>query len=203
MTFDIVPKPGVTRVTQLEQLTAVASPTGPYAVIDFTAALPRACLYADWQVETNDAAALETLASPGFNPAQVVLVDTPIAPPSSPGTTNAAPGTVEVVSYAPKQVVLQATNAQPAVLLLNDKFDPNWRVTVDGVPAPVLRCNSVMRGVFLNPGKHRIEFSFQPPVNSLYVSMAALGVSIVLLGLLIVLRVREHPSDSSGRTSSG
>jgi len=196
MTFDIVPKPGVTRVTQLEQLTAVASPTGPYAIIDLTAALPRASLYTDWQVETNDAKALEQLASPDFDPAQVVLVDAQIASPASPTGTNASPDAVEVASYARQQVKLQATNAQPAILLLNDKYDPNWNVTVDGVSVPLLRCNSIMRGVFLDPGEHTIEFRFKPPVNSLYVTMGGLGVSLLLLGVLIVSKGRERSADT-------
>lgn len=202
MTFDIVPKPGVATVTQLEQLTAVASPSGPYAIIDFTTALPRARLYTDWQVETNDAAALEQLASPAFDPAQVVLVDAQVDPPSSSGGTDSSAGKVEVVHYAPKQVVLQATNAQPAILLLNDKYDPNWKVTVNGKPAPLLRCNSVMRGVSLDPGEHRIEFSFEPPADSLYVSLAGLGVSLLLLCVLIVSNVCERSTETPGLKSA-
>jgi hypothetical protein len=71
------------------------------------------------------------------------------------------------------------------VLLLNDKFDPNWHVIVDDQPAPLLRCNFLMRGVYLTPGTHRVEFKFLLPLGPLYVTLAAAGVGILLCGVLI------------------
>jgi uncharacterized membrane protein YfhO len=67
---------------------------------------------------------------------------------------------------------------------LNDKYDPNWQVQVDGKPAPLLRANFIMRGVYLAPGSHTVEFRFQPPVGALYVSLTAIGLGLVLLGFL-------------------
>ena len=87
--------------------------------------------------------------------------------------TNENPGTVEYKSYAPKNIVLDAKADAPAVLLLNDKFDPHWQVFVDGKPAELLRCNFIMRGVYLTPGAHRVEFKFTLPNDPLYVSLAA------------------------------
>ena len=196
MTFDIVPKPGVVNATKLEELTALPSPTGRYAVIEFTGALPRAALYTNWQVETNDAATLKLLADPAFDPAGTVLVANEIGTPSADPTTNASPGEVDFVSYAPKHVVLQASNSLPSILLLNDKSDPNWQLVVDGKSAELLRCNAVMRGVFLNPGKHRVEFRFKPPVGSLYVTVVALCLSLLLLGVLIISSFRAPRSSA-------
>jgi hypothetical protein len=71
-------------------------------------------------------------------------------------------------------------------MLLNDRYDPNWKVWVDGKPAPLLRCNYLMRGVYLEAGDHKVEFRFLPPVGALYVSLAALGVAVVLLGIVFV-----------------
>ena len=39
-------------------------------------------------------------------------------------------------------------------------------VTVDGQPAHLLRCNYIMRGVYLTPGRHSIEFRFRTPRSS-------------------------------------
>ena len=87
--------------------------------------------------------------------------------------------------YAPKRVVLQAKADTPSVLLLNDKYDADWKVRLDGKPAQLLRCNYIMRGVQLQPGNHTVEFSFEPPIDTLYVTLAAVGVGILLLGLLM------------------
>src|SRR5690606_33446568 len=47
--------------------------TGPFALIEFTGALPRAKLYSSWQVITNDQATLEKLTDPSFDPSATVL----------------------------------------------------------------------------------------------------------------------------------
>ena len=71
-----------------------------------------------------------------------------------------------------------------SVLLLNDKHDPNWQVLVDGHPAPLLRCNFIMRGVALTPGSHTVEFHFRPPHQSLYISLVGLALGVGLCGFL-------------------
>ena len=154
---------------------------GPFALFEFTGALPRAKLYSQWQVSTNDNATLAQLAGREFNIEQTVLVAGPLSVPKD-GVTNSTVGTVEFKSYAPKRVVLQAKAASPSVLLLNDKHDPYWQVLVDGKPSPLLRCNFIMRGVFLEPGEHTVEFLFRPPVDALYVSLGAIALGLALLG---------------------
>jgi hypothetical protein len=79
------------------------------------------------------------------------------------------------------------------VLLLNDRFDPNWNVRVDGKPETLLRCNYIMRGVYLPPGAHTVEFRFQPPVGPLYVSLAAIGAGLLLLGFGLVTTLTSEP----------
>jgi hypothetical protein len=189
--FDIVAKPGVPNPTGLDELTAVIKPEGQYAVFDFTGALPRAKLYANWQVSTNDQATLTNLASVEFDPAQTVLVADPLPAPGPGSVTNQNAGTVEYADYAPKRIVLRAQAGCPAVLLLNDRFNPNWKVSVDGKPEKLLRCNYLMRGVQVAPGQHVIEFNFAPPVGSLYVSLTAVVFGLTLCGIL-ALRSRRQ-----------
>lgn len=208
--FDLVPKPESQDSSSLQQITTLMNTNGQFAVFDFTGALPRASLYANWKVSTNEPAILQAwvkdlqsrmpaemgsalanqdntnlatlkdLADPAFDPAQTVLLAEPLA---SPGGTNGAAGEVKFESYAPKHIVLKAQTAAPAVLLLNDKYDPNWQVTVDGQPAKLLRCNFIMRGVYLDkPGSHRIEFKFLPATTGLYVSLAGLTLGLLLVG---------------------
>ena len=188
--FDVVAKPGITQPTGLEDLTATLSPDGDLALFDFTGALPRAKLYSNWQVNTNDQSVLKTLANLDFDPAKTVLVSTPQA--GLPGeATNENAGTVEFKSYAPKQIVFAANAPAPAVLLLNDKYDPGWRVTVDGKPAELLRCNFIMRGVYLPAGAHTVEFHFALPNKLLYVTLAGFTTGIILISILIYTERRK------------
>lgn len=188
-TFDITPKPGVTSVTQYEDLTAAVKPNGQFAVFEFTGALPRAKLYTHWQVSTNDEATLQTLTSQTFDPAATVLVANAIAAPAT--TTNQIAGKVEIVSYAPKAVQLRAQANAPAVLLMNDRYDPNWTVSVDGKPALLLRCNYLMRGVPLDKGEHTVEFRYAPPDNSLYVSLGTILLGLILIGIVVAGRAAK------------
>ena len=188
--FEVVPKPGIERATQLEELTAQANANGPYALFEFTGALPRAKLYSNWQVSTNDPENLKTLADVNFDPHKMVLVSTP-AKDLAGVATNENSGTVEFKSYSPKHIVLDANATAPSVLLLNDKYDPNWRVTVDGRPAELLRCNYIMRGVQVPAGSHTVEFRFSPAIRQLYVTLAAIATGLVLAGLLIFLQRRK------------
>jgi hypothetical protein len=183
--FDLKQGPLNTILVQTNQ-------TGPYALIEFTGALPRARLFSQWQSSTNNQETLKTLGSAAFDPHRTVLVSDPIAPPPS-GATNADAGTVECVSYAPKRIKFQAQAAAPAVLLLNDKYDAGWHATVDGKPVPVLRCNFLMRGVPVPAGNHVVQFTYQPSVTGLYYSLAGLGLGLLLCGVLILLDPLKNP----------
>jgi hypothetical protein len=183
--FDIVPKPGISRPTKLEELTAVPSTNGPFAVFEFTGALPRAQLYSNWQVTQNDQAALDELASLNFDPQKTLMVAANSGVPPA-GETNSNTGEVKFSSYSPKDIVLSASGTAPSILLLNDRFDPDWKVFVDGKPETLLRCNFIMRGVRVPPGTHRVEFRFEPPIRAFYVSLAALVLTVLLWGIVSI-----------------
>jgi uncharacterized membrane protein YfhO len=79
------------------------------------------------------------------------------------------------------------------VLLLNDRFDSHWRVLVDGKPAELLRCNFIMRGVYLPPGQHMVEFKFSLPNGPFYVTLTAIVVGLCLVGYLFSAGKRVVP----------
>lgn len=166
----------------------------PFALLEFTGALPRARLYANWQVEpaTNS---LAKLTSREFDPGQLVFVEGDCPAPANPEVTDA--GTVTITDYHPKLVQMKAQVPVPAVLLFNDKHDPNWKVWVNGQPAPLLKANFLMRGLHLPPGEHEIVWRFQPPTEGLYVSVAAIFAGLVMTGLVVVRSRRERAARGS------
>ncbi|MGO9776107.1 MAG: hypothetical protein ACLPM3_05920 [Terracidiphilus sp.] len=86
---------------------------------------------------------------------------------------------------------MQADVKTNAVLLYNDRISDGWSARVDGKPSPLLRCNYIMRGVFLPPGGHTVEFRFRPSVTPLYVTLLAFLVGIVLAAWLVWRRFTE------------
>jgi len=186
--FTLARKEWVTNNTEdMGDLTAVITTNGPYALIEITNALPRARLYSNWQTPDDDASALQLLNSPAFDPMKTVLVNNTIVTnnPVPPAAPDADPGTVSIVSYKPKEVHLHAVAKTAAVLLLNDRTDPDWHAWVDQKPVQPLRCNYIMRGVYLTPGEHTIDFRFQPTQGFLYITLAALAFGILLGAWLI------------------
>ena len=182
--FNLKPKGGRSTPRDWSDLSVLLATNGDYALFEFTGALPRAKLYANWQVLTNGSDALQLLADPSHDPEQTVLVAGELPVGAVSPTTNGPAGTVDFASYAPKDIILKASPSVPAVLLLNDRFDPGWIVRVDGRLQTLLRCNYLMRGVFLTPGPHTVEFCFQPPHQALYVSLAGVSVALGLLGFV-------------------
>jgi hypothetical protein len=188
------------QVPDTPYLSAETNTSGPFALIEFTGALLRAKLYSTWEVSTNDQATLTKLADRTFDPASVVLVaetGAPTAPPAPPGTNGA---TVEFARYTPKEIVFRTEAAVPTVLLHNDRYDPAWKVWVDGQPARLLRCNFIMRGVALPAGQHTVRFRFEPKLTGLKITLAAFGLGVVLCAALVVSALRRSASSPTQET---
>ncbi len=168
--------------------------TGPFAIVEFTGALPKASLLAEWEIIPDPQLTLQRLVDPNFIPSQTVLLEenpwpnTPTPAPASPNST----GSVAFKNYAPKHIELTASAPTPSVLLLNDKFHPDWTVLVDGQPAKLLRANFLMRGVAVPAGQHTVEFLYQPSTSTWYVSLLA-----VLTGLALTALVSFRPKPNS------
>jgi hypothetical protein len=186
--FNIRLKPGIQAAGDAGDWTVEPGQKGEYGIIEYPRALPRAKLYSSWRTPTNDDATLQLLADPGFEPLDTVLIatNTPLPQPNSALTAD--PGTVAITDYQPKNVRLEADAKTPAVLLLNDRISTDWQVRIDGTPAPLLRCNYIMRGAYLTPGHHIVEFQFKPALKTLYISVSAIVIGIILTGYLIITR---------------
>jgi hypothetical protein len=220
--FSVVPKLGIDAPTELKQLTAVTNANGDYALIEFTGALPRAKLYTHWETNspaefksfttnnfgmgsllifsgsgTNGFLTLQKLTSPNFDPDQTVLLDAPLPDAAPGGASGQNSGAVDFKSYSPKDIVLNAQAAAPSVLLLNDRYDPNWHVLVDGKPAPLLRADFIMRGVYLTPGPHTVEFLFSQPHGPLFITVLTMLGGISLCAFLFFY-TRKPPLAADG-----
>ncbi len=191
MPFGLGLKPGVTppnastaTADVVQLLTTTASEAGPFAVLEFTGALPRAKFYTDWQAGLDDTQVLKQLRSMEFDPARQVLISETLGA-GSPSSSSAA-AEASIVAYAPKHITVKTRSAAPGILLLNDRWHPDWKVTVDGQATPLLRANFLMRGVSVAAGEHTVEYRFDPPHQALWVSLAAIATGLLLVGILIL-----------------
>ncbi|HEX3799179.1 MAG TPA: hypothetical protein VH413_10800 [Verrucomicrobiae bacterium] len=178
--FNLALKPGHDG-SAYSDYTATNVPNSELGVIEFTGALPRAKLFSNWQINTNDDEVLKTIASANFDPHRVVIVSDAEVPPPVPTDTFREPGTVTIdPNYRSKRIELTAEVQTPAILLLSERYNPKWKVEVDGQPAELLRCDYIMRGIQLKPGHHKIVLHFESPIGTLYVSLIAIAMGIGL-----------------------
>ena len=177
---------------KLEDIAVVEHSFGQFGIIEFTGALPKAKRYANWLVLTNQQAALDKLAEPQFDPSKtVVVMDTIVKPPAEASAEN--DGTATIESYHPKAIRIQTTGSGNGVLLYNDRYHPHWKAYVNGKRRPLLRCNSIMRGVEVPAGSHVVEFRYEPPQWGLAISLSSLALG-VWIGCLCLIGSKQKPS---------
>jgi hypothetical protein len=197
--FDLAPKPGIEQPTKLEELTVVLKTNGAMSLIEFTGALPRAGIFSNWRVVTNQAETLKLLSDPGFDLAKTVLLESDPGISSAEGVKDRIVAPAEYVSYSPKEFKLRARVEVPSVLVVLDKFSPGWSVTVNGQKGKIIRANTIVRGVPLPTGIHEVVFRFEPVVKSLRVSLFFITVGFVIIGFLLFGTFKKRRA-SDGKT---
>jgi hypothetical protein len=193
MRFNILPKPGLNLATNVDQVTAVLDSYGTYAVFEMPSTLPRAKLYSHWEVDADDTNVLGRMFNQDFDPHNTVFVSGGVPDNTTTNVANPPDDAVQFVNYAPKDIVFKTEAAMATVLLLNDRFQSDWKVLVDGQPEKLLRCNFIMRGVYLPSGQHTVEFEFKPQIGLLYVSLTAVIIALVVLGIYLVSVIKSLP----------
>jgi hypothetical protein len=155
--------------------------------------MPRAWLAYSANIVGNPDDALAQTLSPSFPfRKSVVLEEKPDNLPTWMPTPNDNKSTtvhsVPFKLYDSNQIILEANPDKPAMLVLGDKWAPEWKAWVDDQPAKLFRANFLMRGVELSPGKHTIRMEYRPPMTGQYVSIISLLGVFAVTGLMSVNR---------------
>lgn len=96
----------------------------------------------------------------------------------------------KITSYTSQKVDIEADLTRPGILMLNDSNYPGWQVYVDGKKQRMLNADYLFRGVYLESGKHKVEFKYQP--RSFYI-----GLFISSLALLSIIIIRFKKNSKS------
>ena len=141
------------------------SPSGQ-VVLENRSVLPKAWLVPSVVLVTDPRQRVGIMSSdPNFNPAQVAMVESPpplpLAPFGQPGSPLGA-GSARLESYEANRIRVSATASANALLVLGEKYYKGWYAQVDGKKAEIYPVDQVLRGVYLTPGTHAVEFDFDP-----------------------------------------
>src|SRR5262249_8694214 len=119
-------------------------------------ALPRAYTIARAHVVSDDAAALDALAT--VDPRDEVVLVARDAPANGPSNSLRE---ARIVVDEPERVVVEATTDRPEIAVLTDPIAPGWTARVNGAPAEIVPANHLGRGVVVPPGDVRVELTYR------------------------------------------
>jgi uncharacterized membrane protein YfhO len=71
-------------------------------------------------------------------------------------------GSAEVRVYEPNLIVVEAKVLKNSLLVIGEKYYRWWYATVDGKKTEIVPVDHILRGVYLPPGNHKVEFVFDP-----------------------------------------
>ncbi|QOX79700.1 hypothetical protein FY034_12355 [Trichlorobacter lovleyi] len=129
-------------------------------VLENRAVLPKAWLVPAIRQIASSRDRIAFMRGPQFDPRAVAVVES--APPFAlPGGLAALPA-VSIERYESNRIRLSANTPQSALLVLGEKYYNWWYAIDNGKPIPIVPVNHILRGVYLTPGKHTVEFRFDP-----------------------------------------
>ncbi|MBK7368502.1 MAG: hypothetical protein IPJ04_11485 [Candidatus Eisenbacteria bacterium] len=191
-----------------EALTQVLGPLGAFfrpvysgaagGVYEYARWLPRATVVDAWAViPDTGAAAVDSVSSSMRDPATFAFLS---KDPGFPSSDAAAPaGVANITKYGLHEVEIEAEASGAALVRLSDLWYPDWKATVDGKSAEILRADHALRAVVIPAGKHTVRFTFESASfrNGLTLSVICALVALALLVAGILLDRRAHPTKPS------
>jgi hypothetical protein len=107
---------------------------------------------------------------------------------------SCAPGrgdTAAIVDYDLHRVDVEATCGARCLLVLTDLWYPGWHVSIDSAPAEMVRVNVLFRGVWLEPGRHRVSYRYRP--GSFFAGLSLTGLAVGATLVVWIWRARRGP----------
>lgn len=142
--------------------------------------LERAFLVHQWTVCRDDGEVLDHLRDPGINLGLTGYVTDRVPP--APETFNPSENTVKFDRYDAHRIDLETFSHSPALLVLSDTYYPGWTVRINDRQESCYRVNHMMRGVFVSPGRNRVQFRFEPVSWKLGLFLTLFGWFLFVLG---------------------
>ena len=130
-----------------------------------------------------------------FKPNQVAMVES--APPLQmepyPSPAPSPAGKADVTVYEANRIVVETQALKNCLLVIGEKYYRWWYASVDGKKAGIVPVDHVLRGVYLSPGNHRVEFVFDPLPFKIgkYLTLASLTFFAVMLARECRLRRKK------------
>ena len=147
--------------------------------------LPRA-YFVHHAEQTTEAQLLSRLHAPDFNWYHSALITEPL-PKDVEAQLAKRPfpsqAEVTLIRYEAQQVDIEVNTPIAGLLVLNDTYYPSWQATLDQHPVKIHQINDTVRGIFVPPGVHQIQFQFRSQTLTLAIIIATISL-LIAVGLI-------------------
>ncbi|MEQ1712655.1 MAG: hypothetical protein ABL908_14815, partial [Hyphomicrobium sp.] len=128
----------------------------------FGPALPRVKFHT--RVEVADADALTSSGRLQHPPdGEHAVLDDETPPSHRVGAwLAAAQGEAKLLDWRPGRIEIDVVAPAAGVLIVHDTYYPGWVARIDGEATPILRADTLFRGVEVPAGRHRVVMQFAP-----------------------------------------
>ena len=182
---------GAQKNTLTTKYTPVFTSSSGSVILENRTVLPKAWLVPSVEVvrETGRRLAIMS-ASPRFKPSMVGLVESPPPLTMVPYGRATDAGSATVLRYEPNRIAVEASATRNSLLILGEKYYRWWYAYVDGKKTDIHPVNHILRGVYLTPGAHRVEFIFDPLPFKIgkWLTLTSFAFFAVMLGREVWLR---------------
>jgi hypothetical protein len=94
-------------------------------------------------------------------------------------------------------ILYESESTQPQFAVFSEIwYDRGWRALVDNKELPIIKTNYALRGLSLPPGKHRIEFRFEPKTysigNTLVLVCSLLTYALLVAGIIFQVKANNQ-----------
>jgi hypothetical protein len=146
-----------------------------YWVMENPRALPRVYVPRRVTVEVNHAERLKRIKAADFDPREVACLEAPV------DLSAECRGNAAIVADLPSRVTISITMDTPGLVVLADRWDKDWKATLNGKPVPVLRTNHLLRGVIVPSGAATVEFRYKPSSFAVGLASSVLAAAVLIL----------------------
>ena len=186
------------------------SPNLPsHALVQFKDYLAKATFVPQAEILPSDDAVLQRLKDPNWDPrATILFSNTPgekLAPATRSGTAKSAG--VEVSDHTAHRIDLTVTAPEAGYILINDAYDPDWAVEVNGQATPLLRADYLFRAVPVPAGTSTVALRYNAHYRvaglSLPTEAVNFGCDAAMLAAWIAAGVALWRERANARGGSG
>jgi hypothetical protein len=101
---------------------------------------------------------------------------------------------INLLSYKNNSVSLEVELEDDGFMVFSDNYYPGWRSFIDGKEVKIYRVNGILKGIYIDEGRHEILFKYRPPYFALTfpVSISALLIIIALAAIMFLKNKKKN-----------